>query len=98
MAKAEPLGLAQLRDQLALLRFVRGDLVKAEACAKSSLEWVHENFPEDAPIAAMSQLRLGSILVGTCTFMLQQVPKTACQLTDFQSLKACLLSRSDFDV
>ena len=65
MAKAEPLGLAQLRDQLALLKFVRGDLAKGEACARSSLDWAQANFEDEAPITAMCQLRLGTILVGT---------------------------------
>ncbi|KAK9805793.1 hypothetical protein WJX73_000212 [Symbiochloris irregularis] len=63
MHTPEHLGLAQLRDQLALLKFVRGDLHKAEDCARSSLEWTVKSFTEDAPIVAMCQLRLGSILV-----------------------------------
>ena len=66
MQTPEHLGLAQLRDQLALLKFVRGDLSKAEDCARSSLDWTLKSFAEDAPIVAMCQLRLGSILVGTC--------------------------------
>ena len=67
MGDAEPLGLAQLRDQLALLQYIQGDLARAENSARASLEWAQKSFQDDAPITAMCQLRLGSILVGLRT-------------------------------
>ena len=61
---ADALGFAQLRDQLALLQYVRGDLKRAETSARASLKLAEDSFSQEAPIAAMCQLRLGTILIG----------------------------------
>lgn len=64
----EPLGLVQLKDQLALLQYVRGDLKRARQSARDSFQLAETKFSQDAPIAAMCQLRLGTVLQGELCF------------------------------